>query len=46
MNVRRNEPQEKLQVSLDEVQDDLVVVVDVVHLGNFGSRGGSKSNIS
>lgn len=36
VDVCRDKPEEELKVRLNEMQDYLVVVVHVCHLGNFG----------
>ena len=38
MDVCGDKAEEEFQVGLDEVPDDLVVVVQVVHFGNFTPR--------
>ena len=35
VDVCRDEPQKELQVCLHKVQNDLIIVMQIVHLGNF-----------
>ena len=35
VDVGGHEPQEQLQVCLHKVQDDLIIVMQIVHFGNF-----------
>ena len=41
MDICGDQSKEKLEVGLHKVQNDLVVVVHVVHFGNFRSWAGS-----
>lgn len=43
--VRRDQSEEEFEVGLDEVQDNLVVIVHVVHFGNFGAWAGPQGQV-
>lgn len=43
--IRRDESQEKFEVRLDEVEDNLVIIVHIVHFGNFGAWAGPQGQV-